>query len=126
MNTSEVAVELGTKPRTLRVFLRAHAAYKNAGSGGRYDFSANDIPVLRKRFAEWNTEKKSTVQVTTSTGKVVKQKIAPDSPGVHPRLLRSRDPRVRAQIRKLAEERVDRLEASLKARGLHISQMRAS
>jgi hypothetical protein len=124
MNTSEAATALGTKPRTLRTFLRAHAAYKNAGSGGRYDFTLGDIPVLKSRFDEWANGKKS-VTVTTPSGKKMKT-VIPDTPGIHPRYLRSRDPRVRAQIKELADARVDRLEASLKARGLHISQMRVS
>jgi hypothetical protein len=54
MDTTEVAAQLGTSPRTLRVFLRsAHSTFVAVGSGARYDFTEREIPILKKRFAEW-------------------------------------------------------------------------
>src|SRR5262245_37149638 len=54
MDTSEVAAQLGTTPRTLRVFLRSqHSTFVPVGSGARYDFTDREIPMLEKRFAEW-------------------------------------------------------------------------
>lgn len=116
-NTSELAAELGTTPRTLRIFLRACPEYSNAGSGGRYDFTTADLPQLKRLFADWNkpkTERKARVK-----------KSAGDQ-GLPWKIAMSKDPADIARVRRLSEERVDRLEAALRERGLHISQMNVS
>jgi DNA-binding transcriptional MerR regulator len=127
MNTSQAAAELGTTPRALRAFLRKDPTYRNAGSGGRYDFEPTDIPVLRKRFEAAKDDKVKQPKAPRPQ-KTRKNVFDGESSAdrIHPTLLRSRDPKDRAMIKKLAEERVDRLEAALKARGLHISQSKAN
>lgn len=54
INTTDLAAELGTTPRTLRKFLRAEG--KGVGKGSRYALPSNkrDIASLGKRFAEWD------------------------------------------------------------------------
>lgn len=127
MNTSQAADKLETDARTLRRFLRQDATYRNAGSGGRYEFTDRDVPKLKERFNKWRegAAAKTVSRETSSTPKVRKSRVK-DNTGdvVSVRALNSRDPKVRAMIRARAEERVDRLEASLRERGLHISQMR--
>jgi hypothetical protein len=62
LTTAEVAAQLDTTPRTLRRFLRADAFYANVGCGGRYEFTANDMPTLSKRYAAWSSTKAAPVQ----------------------------------------------------------------
>lgn len=112
----EAASELKTDGRTLRRFLRKHPAYQNAGSGGRYVFTENDIPVLQKRFTEWNDRSK--------TSKASGTTMITDQPGLPAAIVRSRKPEDVASVKALSQARVDRLEAALYAAGLHISQMR--
>lgn len=60
LSTAEVAEQLGTVPKILRRFLRADAFYANVGCGGRYAFTADDMPTLRKRYASWSSGKAPT------------------------------------------------------------------
>lgn len=55
MDTNEAAAALGTTGRVLRQFLRSpFSTFVAVGSGSRYVFDeARDLPMLRKRFAEW-------------------------------------------------------------------------
>lgn len=108
---SEAATELGTDGKTLRRFLRQDPTYKNAGSGGRYEFRTGDMPQLTEKFAEWQNRPKS----SKSSGVTLIE----DAPGLTYR--QAKDP---AAVRAISQERVDRLEAALRAAGLHISQMR--
>lgn len=112
----EAATELKTDGRTLRRFLRKHPAYQNAGSGGRYVFTEDDMPVLQKRFTEWNDRSK--------TSKAVGTTMIADAPGLPARIVNSRLPQDIATVKAHTKDRVDRLEAALYAAGLHISQMR--
>lgn len=115
-SASEAAAELGTDGKTLRRFLRQDSTYKNAGSGGRYEFTTADMPKLTEKFNAWHNRPKS----SKSTGVALIE----DQPGLAHSIVRSRDPEDQARVRQLSRERVDRLEAALKAAGLHISQMR--
>lgn len=112
----EAATELKTDGRTLRRFLRKHPAYQNAGSGGRYVFTEDDMPILQKRFEEWNNRSKSTK--TTSPTLIL------DAPGLPAKIVNSRQPEDIAAVKAHTKDRVDRLEAALYAVGLHISQMK--
>lgn len=113
LSAAEAASELGTDPKTLRRFLRQDPNFVNAGSGGRYTFTDDDLPGLRDRFATWQGRPKSSKSSTIE-----------DKPGLPASVARSRKPSDVRAVRDLSTERVDRLEAALKAHGLHISQMR--
>jgi hypothetical protein len=116
MNTREAASAIGTEAKTLRQFLRQSKDYRNAGSGGRYNFKAKDITKLRKHFEEWADTKPSTKR------KAIKP--PPDNPGLPKSVIGSTRRQDRERVLQLSRERVDRLEASLLARGLHISQLK--
>lgn len=113
LTAAEAATELGTDPKTLRRFLRQDPTYRNAGSGGRYTFTDDDLPKLKERYLAWQGRPRS-----------ARQNGIEDAPGLPARVARSRDPRDLATVRALSTERVDRLEAALREKGLHISQMR--
>lgn len=54
LTTAEVAAKLKTDPRTLRRFLRA--TKQGVGTGKRYDFDAQTVAALKKRFDGWRAE----------------------------------------------------------------------
>lgn len=56
MNTTELASELNTTPRTLRKFLRSDARAADqpiAGKGSRWTIEPKKVPAMRKRFTKW-------------------------------------------------------------------------
>lgn len=115
-SAKDAAAELGTDGKTLRRFLRTpDSGFIPVGSGGSYEFSTGDMPKLKTNFAKWNTRPSRNAVKTAPNGTLIT-----DAPGLDPRVARYD----RAAVQKLTAERVDRLEAALKARGLHISQMR--
>lgn len=123
MNTTQAAEKVGTTPRMLRRFIRQSNKYRNAGCGGRYEFQATDIPQLKKHFEAWHTTIVTKVERPTVSRETLKKNYSDDdsSPDTVP-VSAIRSARSRAQIKAAAEARVDRLEAMLKASGLHISQ----
>lgn len=129
MNTREVAEKLGTDPRRLRRFLRSDNTYRNAGQGGRYEFTDKDIPTLRKRFAAWD---ESTSKPTSEKSPAVQssRRSRADAPGMDASIANKPAGKLtrteRERRDKLSRERVDRLEARLMAAGLHVSQRRDS
>lgn len=110
-SAGQAAVELGIHTdakiggKILRRWLRSHPAYQNAGSGGRYTFTTTELELLRERYNQPARDAKS--------------KAKANSAGL-PWSVAMND---RAAVRRISTERVDRLEAALKAAGLHISQM---
>lgn len=103
--------------RTLRRFLRTEdSGFQPVGSGGSYEFSTSDMPKLRAGFTKWNSRPSKNAVKTAPNGEM----LITDAPGLDPRVARHD----RAAVQKLTKERIDRLEAALKARGLHLSQMR--
>lgn len=128
MNTSEVAAALETEPKVLRRFLRADANYANAGAGGRYEFTDADIPEMRERFNAWESEKASKPRAVTSTRRA--KGLTQDEALASERLPRNVLGRKlyaseRSRRDAISRARVERLEAALLAKGLHISQMRS-
>lgn len=117
-SAAEAAQELGMEgdpklaAKLLRSLVRDAPSFKNAGSGGRYEFRTSDLPALRKLVDAHRGKPKT----TRSKGKT----LIKDAPGL-PILVARNDP---AAVRAITEERVDRLEAALMATGKHISQMR--
>lgn len=113
LSTREVAERLNTSPKVVRQFFRADDTFGGVGSGARYAVNEKDMPRLAKRFEVWSEGK-----AVTTTNEV------PDRPGLPvARLSGTLTTSQRAERDRLTRERVDRLEASLKERGLHISQM---
>lgn len=120
-SAKEAAAELGTDGRTLRRFLRTpDSGFVPVGSGGSYSFSTGDMPKLRAAFAKWNTRPTRSAAKPATEGRVIIE----DRPGLPSHVIHSRTRTDREAVAKLSQERVDRLEAALKANGLHISQMR--
>lgn len=129
MDTATVAQHLGTTPRKLRAFLRSDGStFVAVGSGARYDFTEDDLPALRTRWAAWSgttaptptpapvvrpaddSQRRKDAEVWAEEGSVA----LPDI----------RNPKVRADVRRIAKAQEDRLDALLLAAGLHITQMR--
>lgn len=114
LTTREAAEAIGTTAKTLRAFLRQDDTFGGVGSGAKYAIKDADLPVLKKRFTDWaGTRKAPRVEVQDV-----------DTPGLPASVLYRNDRATRAAVQAQAEARVDRLEALLKERGLHISQMR--
>jgi hypothetical protein len=53
LTAKKMAEAIGTTPRELRMFLRASDDYEAVGSGGRYLFADNDVPLMKTRFDTW-------------------------------------------------------------------------
>ena len=125
MNTNEVAAQLGTDPKTLRRFIRSDACpFPAVGSGGRYSFDAKDIPALQQEFNRWLSGQESPIKRkrTKMTQYDKDQQVwEEEGPVIIPDI---RNPRVRADVRRRAAERAQRLDEMLMVAGLHISQWR--
>jgi len=136
MDTAQVAAELGTTARTLRVFLRsAHSTFRAVGSGARYEFTDRELPTLKKRFAEWQKAGKPRPSATPTKSEAKTRKSAPKLSNREKRdrqvwaeegdvkIPDIRDPRVRARALADAAAAEDRLMLRLMAAGLHITQL---
>lgn len=56
----QVATLLGIEAKTLRQFLRSPAStFEAVGSGGRYEFTEDDVPKLKEEFETWKSGHKS-------------------------------------------------------------------
>lgn len=54
LTTRQVAEKLDTDPRVLRRFLRSDGSGRDkVGKGKRYEFTAPQVPALKKKFAAW-------------------------------------------------------------------------
>lgn len=60
MTPKELAIELGTDPKTTRKFLRSLTTDR-AGKGGRWVIDPADLPALKERFANWNSRTTTTL-----------------------------------------------------------------
>ncbi len=127
MNTSAVASQLGTNPKTLRRFLRSEqSTFVAVGSGARYDFTSADVAAMRPRFAAWSGRPAPATTVITTPAVVRDDQAARDravweeeGPVVIPDI---RKPAVLRAVRKRAREQEARLNELLLAAGLHITQ----
>jgi DNA-binding transcriptional MerR regulator len=75
-SSTEAAAELGIDARMLRRYLRADDSYTNAGQGGRYNFTDQDLARLRHAM-----KPKGVVQVRQSL-KEADDHYLDDDPGV--------------------------------------------
>ncbi len=109
----EAAAEIGTTPRALRRFLRDNDSWRNAGIGGRYMFTDEEVKSLNIQFHKW------------SGSKPVKLKSQPiedlDSPGitVEEMLELPKNPKLRAEVLKKRADRMHRLNDRMRACGVH-------
>lgn len=112
LSARQAAEQIGTDAKTLRRFLRENDSYTNVGSGGRYSFTQREVTSMAKAFASWNVDRpKKTAPASEKTAKTPASKSKTESA---------------ADKKKRAEARVDKLEKSLKDRGVHISQHQES
>lgn len=126
VNTREAAEAVGTDSKRLRRFLRSDPTYRNAGQGGRYEFTAKDIPTLKKRFAAWAADKPAsgTSVASTTSRRRRKGEVEAMDVSIANRPAEKLTKTERERRDALSRERVDRLERALYSRGMHISQMR--
>lgn len=120
LSTRQIADELGTTPKILRQFLRQDDTFGGVGSGARYSLDKKDLPRLKKRFQEWAGDRalmkgksyiKGEGEKGMSTSVLKKKKLTQAE---------------KDEIKRKADARIDRLEAALRAKGLHISQRKAT
>lgn len=130
MDTKEIAELLGTTPRIVRQFLRSPVStFVAVGSGSRYNFTDKEVPMIRKRFAEWTGAGKPKPDPATPTGTRGKSKGKPDADRrlwdeEGPVVIEDiRDPRVRRRVQAAARDAELRLQQLLLARGMHITQL---
>lgn len=139
LDSRAVADMLGTTPKILRQFLRSpQSTFQAVGSNARYEFTTNDLPTLRKRFAEWAAKRstpatvkptKSNVAQAQRDEAVTKRTQAErdravwdeEGPVVLPDI---RNPAVLQAVRDTARAQEMRLDELLMAAGLHITQWR--
>lgn len=107
LSTSDLATALDTAPKTLRQFLRSREV--GVGSGARYSFTDDQVDTLREEFNTW-ADARSSRKRRPAAAEI-------DAPGL-PMGAPMDD------VRAITEARVDRLEAMLRERGMHISQMK--
>lgn len=57
-SAKQVASRIGTDAKTLRKFFRdPKSGFDAVGQGGRYDFTEDSVPVIKKAFDQWNAGK---------------------------------------------------------------------
>ena len=72
----QVAARCGTDAKTLRKFLRSsHSTAEAVGQGGRYEFDADDLPLIKKEFGAWR--KKAEARKSNQMTKLVDIKPSP-------------------------------------------------
>ena len=118
LSTGTVSTRLNTTARTLRRFLRDDPTYRNAGSGGRYQFTERDMTTLEKRFADWERGVESRRAKRDTSGLQNK----PATPSVEPETIVI--PKCTPELRRKERAQIDALEARLRECGLSVAQMR--
>ena len=99
----EAAAAIGTTPRALRRFLRDNDSWRNAGIGGRYMFTDEEVKSLNIQFHKWNKSKPAKVKTDPVEDL--------DSPGisVEEMLEMPKNPKLRADVLRMRAERLNRL-----------------
>lgn len=129
IDTADLAERLKTDTKRLRSFLRSpKSPYQPVGSGGRYEFTEDDVHTLGELFHDWLSGRasKSTRSPVTPKPRTHEDEDLPvfeeeSRPLVFPNI---NDPRVRAEVRRKQQEAEWRLDQRLLAKGLHITQQR--
>lgn len=125
MTPKEAAKKLGVSAKIFRSFLRRDPKYKSPGSGGAYDLSQFDFSDIEREFSQWrNAITPRTHRTAVETEELISPLSFDDTPlplsALRKEGVSASD---RARVRRISQARIDRLEAVLLARGLHISQM---
>lgn len=63
MTPKELAQELDSDPKQVRKFLRSLTTDR-AGKGGRWVIEDSDLPMLKERFANWNSRSTTTLSIS--------------------------------------------------------------
>jgi hypothetical protein len=120
MDVKTAAAALEVDPKKFRQFLRSNAEkYQPPGAGGRYDLSGFTLEELRSAFDSWR--KVSVPRISRSEPEDVDDCDAVDAQDELPALPMGAS---RDDVRRQANARVAKLEEMLKAKGLHLSQIR--
>lgn len=108
----EAAAAIGTTPRALRRFLRDNDSWRNAGIGGRYMFTEEEVKSLNIQFHKWNKTKPAKVKTEPVEDL--------DSPGisVEEMLEMPKNPKLRADVLRMRSERMQRLTERMRACGV--------
>ena len=108
----EAAAAIGTTPRALRRFLRDNDSWCNAGIGGRYMFTDEEVKSLNIQFHKWNKSKPAKVKTDPVEDL--------DSPGisVEEMLEMPKNPKLRADVLRMRAERLNRLTERMRACGV--------
>jgi hypothetical protein len=87
-SAKQVASRIGTDAKTLRKFFRdPKSGFDAVGQGGRYDFTEDSVPVIKKAFDAWNAGKTKRNRAPRSAeGKLA------DKAGITPRKRTAPDP----------------------------------
>jgi hypothetical protein len=136
MDTRQVADTLGIDPKLLRRFIRSpQCSFTACGSGGRYEFTPDDIPRLSEELAGWLATHKERALVKPPVKPKASRRSKP-TPEEYDRAVWDeegevilpdiRDPRVRAGVRRQQLAQEARLDAQLMAAGLHVAQRPAN
>lgn len=68
----QVATRCGTDAKTLRKFLRSsHSTAEPVGQGGRYEFDASDLPLIKREFAAWRKKAEARKPAAKPESKVI-------------------------------------------------------
>lgn len=116
MDVKRVAQALEVEPKKLRQFLRSDAKYQSPGAGGRYDLSGFSIAELQNAYDVWarvTTPRKTRSEPETTDDADEHDETPPLPMGAS-----------REQVKAHTAQRVARLEERLRARGLHLAQMK--
>lgn len=116
MDVKRAAQALEVEPKRLRQFLRSDVKYQSPGAGGRYDLSGFSVAELQNAYEIWarvTTPRKARTEPETTDSDADTDETPPLPLGAS-----------REQVRAHAAERVARLEQRLRARGMHLAQMK--
>lgn len=113
----EAAAEIGTTPRLLRRFLRDNDSWRNAGIGGRYMFTEEEVKSLNIQFHKWHKSK----PVQRKAEDVDPLDYLDQDKGitVEEMLELPKNPRLRSDRLKARAERMHRLNERLRVCGIH-------
>jgi hypothetical protein len=71
--TKAAAEACETNPKLLRQFLRASKDYEAVGSGGRYAFEVDELPMLKTRFGAWVAEREAAAKARAEAEKATSE-----------------------------------------------------
>jgi hypothetical protein len=80
LTPAELAVELGTDPKTCRKFLRSSEGLdRKVGKGHRWAIEAKQVRSLKSRFAKWEAARQAAIAEARAARAAEAQKAADDT-----------------------------------------------